>query len=108
MANTDVFGSSAVAAGLISLTVWQSYEAYQTAAPAWHDLHKSGNDLELLQELVDADVMVGIVTFTAAAGASWLMKSWVPLILATVAFGLMVGYAHDLYNDNRSPLTTGR
>ena len=87
------------AVGLVSLLL-ETTKIYRQAAPPLPDLRSAQrNDPYTLQLLVDADITVGIPALAAGALASWLMRSWWPLIIVTVAMIALAGYHHSILYD---------
>lgn len=93
--NTALAGAAAIA----GFSVWQMYEAYSRNAPDLTTLRKAQNDPAVLQDLVDADVTVGLVAVVAGGAASWLSRSLTPLIIVVAAFGTVALYHHLILAD---------
>lgn len=84
-----------VAAGLIGVAMWEIVKAYGSAAPSLTDLRRAEtDDVDHRQRLLDADIMVGGLALIAGAAASWLMRSWVPVVLSALAFVWVSGWHH--------------
>jgi len=82
---------------IAGFALWEMYAHYRDTAPKLCDLRDSSGDaVRPRQELLDADLLVGGLTFLAAGAASLLSKSWVPLALGSVGFGLVSLYYHQV------------
>jgi len=87
------------ATALVGL-VWSANDAYQTACPSLKELREApANDPETLQRLIDADMTVGIPALIAGAVASFVMKSWLPLVIVIVACVAIGAYHHSILSD---------
>lgn len=83
------------AAGLIGVALWQMSEAYRETAPPLTDLRRSDPDcVDHRQRLLDADILVGGLALIAGTAASWLMRSWVPILLVSAGYAWVAGWHH--------------
>ena len=74
------------AAAITGIAVWELSKAYQRFAPALGDLRKADCDeTDSRQRLLDADMCVGGLAILAGGAASWLSRSWVPLVVIALA-----------------------
>jgi hypothetical protein len=91
---------SAAAVGIAGWGVWSLHTAYTNMAPGLSTLRDSDSstDTNTAQKLLDADVTVGSLALLAGGFASYLMGSWLPLILVGSAFGILCGYHHLAYS----------
>lgn len=83
----------ALAIALVGTAVFQLASLWQDTAPTLGDL-RSSTDLGTKQKLVDADVVVGIVAFTAAIAIAWLTKDATAMIVILATYGLLAWYYH--------------
>lgn len=96
----DIPAYEILAATALATLVWEASKGYRAACPPLADLRNArSNDPALLQELVDADITVGIPTILAGAVASYFMKSPWPIVIVIVALGAMAGYHHSILSD---------
>lgn len=83
------------AAGLVGVAVWEMYRAYGATAPSLGDLRRADRDcMDHRQRLFDADLMCGGLALAAGGAASWLTRSWVPILLVGAAFAWVSGWHH--------------
>lgn len=83
------------AAGLVGVALWQLAEAYRDTAPPLGDLRRADRDcVDHRQRLLDADLMVGGLALLAGSAASWLMRSWIPLVIVALGFVWVSGWHH--------------
>jgi hypothetical protein len=85
-------------AGAVALTgfaVWELFDTYTTLAPSMSELRGTHrDDTGARQRLMDADMCVGGIAVLAGSAASYLSRSWIPLVLVTVALGWVSWYHH--------------
>ncbi len=84
-----------LASGLIGVGIFELANLWQNLAPPISDL-RSSNDIAFKQRLVDADVVVGLVTLTGGIAFAVLTKDPTIMILMFVTFGVLAGYYHQI------------
>lgn len=83
------------AAGLVGVALWQLAEAYRGHAPGLGELRRADRDcVDHRQRLLDADLLVGGLAILAGGAASWLTKSWWPILIVGAAFAWVSGFHH--------------
>lgn len=96
----DANTTDALAATALAGLVWEVGKAYRSACPDIPILRESdSNDPKVLQLLVDADFSVGIPALVAGGIASWLMRSWAPVVIVAVALAALSWYHHSILHD---------
>jgi hypothetical protein len=83
------------AVGLVGVVIFQVHDVYTKHAGPLDDMRQaSGGDLSSQQQLRDADVLAGNMTMLAGGALSIAVRSWYPLALAAVSFGIVSLYYH--------------
>ena len=96
----DIPAYEILAATALAGLVWEATKSYRAACPSLADLrHAPSNDPTLLQELVDADITVGIPALLAGAVASYFMRSPWPIVIVAIALVATGGYHHSILSD---------
>ena len=94
-----------LAATALIMLIFEGTKAYDSATPDLRELREApANDPDTLQTLVDADITVGIPVLLAGVVASVVMRSWLPIVVTTVAMLAVGGYHHSILSD---PTTKG-
>lgn len=89
-----------VAAGLVGVALWQLAEAYRSTAPSLGELRRADRDcVDHRQRLLDADIQVGGLALLVGGAASWLTRSWVPVVLVAAGFAWVSGWHHVVMAD---------
>jgi hypothetical protein len=85
----------AAAAGLVGVALWQLAGFYRDTAPPLGELRRADPDeVDHRQRLLDADLMVGGLALLAGGAASWLMRSWIPIVIVALGFAWVSGWHH--------------
>lgn len=83
------------AVALISITVLEVFRTYQATAPKLTDVRKAPNDDWLMaQQLLDADVMSGLLVGVMGLAGVVLMRNRWPLLFLVCTWLLVMGYYH--------------
>lgn len=91
------------AIAVISFTVLEVFRTYQSNAPKLTEIRKTRKDDWLMaQQLLDADVMSGMLVGVMGLAAMALMKNRWPLVFLIVTWVLVAGYYHAV---RRGPST---
>lgn len=85
-------------AALIGFAIWELHKAYTSQCPDLRTL-RWNDDPRTLQELVDADISVGIIAVIAGVGGSLVMRSWAPAVIVSLTYVGMVVYRHSILSD---------
>ena len=81
------------ASALLGISVVEVLSTFREVAPSLSDVRSSTSDNpKTNQGLLDAEIMGGIVALVLAGGASFLMKSPLPLLLSSVGLFLITQY----------------
>lgn len=87
--------NTVVSVALVGFALWETANAYGQFAPSLSDMREAkGFDVCSRQQLLDCDVMVGGIAFMAGGLASWLSRSWLPLLVTIAGFLWISGYHH--------------
>lgn len=82
------------AAALTGFAVWELQKCYVGMAPTLTELRDANGDAtEWRQKLLDADMCTGGLALLAGGVASWLSKSYVPLLVVAAAM-LWISFYH--------------
>jgi hypothetical protein len=85
---------------LLGFAVWETHKAYREAAPGLAELRKcstgSGDYYTQRQNLVDADVTIGLVGLGAGIAAAIMTKRLEPLIFIMATLGTVAWYHHSV------------
>lgn len=85
---------------LLGFCIWETHRAYRECAPALSELRECPADSDQYytrrQQLIDADCTVGLVAIGAGLSASYMTKSWQPLILVMATLGAIAWYHHSV------------
>lgn len=83
------------AAGLVGVALWQLAEAYRETAPKLGELRRADRDcVDHRQRLLDADLLVGGLALLAGGAASWLTRSWVPIVIVAAGYAWVSCWHH--------------
>lgn len=83
------------AIAVISFTVLEVFRTYQSNAPKLTDIRKARKDDWLMaQQLLDADVMSGMLVAVMGVAAVILMRNRWPLLFLVATWILVAGYYH--------------
>lgn len=83
------------AIAVISFTVLEVFRTYQSNAPKLTEIRKAKNDDWMMaQQLLDADVMSGMLVAVMGLAAMTLMRTRWPLVFLVVTWLLVAGYYH--------------
>lgn len=95
---TNVDGAAiGIGISVAGFALWEMHERYSKVAPKMSDLRAAGGqDVGAKQQLLDADCMVGGLALLAGGTASWLSKSWIPLLVVMVGFAWTSYYYHGV------------
>ena len=101
MASIPLTSDVAVVA-LLGFSIWEVHKAYCVSAPNMHDLRNTnpGSDdyYTKKQNLIDADVTVGMVAFGAGLAAAYMTKRVEPFLLVAFTLGAVAWYHHSILN----------
>jgi hypothetical protein len=101
MSKVDVTDGAAL--GLVSFAVLEVFRTYQQCAPSLQDMRTADrNDWTTKQQLVDANVLSGIIVVLMGVGA-WVLigKKW-PLIFLLLTWGSTAGYYYLVHQGPRN------
>jgi hypothetical protein len=91
---------TATAAGLVGVALWQLVECYRDTAPPLGELRRADRDcVDTRQRLLDADLLTGGLALLAGGAASWLTRSWVPLLLVAAGYAWVSFWHHSVQRD---------
>lgn len=83
------------AIAVISFAVLEVFRTYQATAPRLGDVRKARNDdWQIAQQVLDADVMSGMLVAVMGIAGVVLMKNRWPLVFLVVTWLLVMGYYH--------------
>jgi hypothetical protein len=86
---------STAAAALVGLALWELARTYEEHAPKLGELRNGDRDsLEFRQRLLDADITVGGLALLVGGTASWLTRSWIPVVIVALGFAWISGLHH--------------
>jgi hypothetical protein len=85
---------------LLGFCVWEVHKAYREAAPGLPDLRECSQEsteyYTMRQSLIDADCTVGLVALGAGITASYMTRSYEPLVLVMSTLGAISWYHHSV------------
>lgn len=83
------------AIALISFAVLETFRIYQATAPKLPEVRKARSDDWLVaQQIMDADVMSGMLVAVMGIAGVVLMKNRWPLVFLVLTWVLVAGYYH--------------
>lgn len=85
------------AAAIVGFAVWELAQTYCGMVPNMQEL-RDATPGSMAQKLLDTDMCVGGLAAIAGGFASWLSKSWVPLVAVGLAFAWMSYYHRAAHN----------
>ena len=87
----------ALVIGLVGFGIWELHQAYSRVAPPIPILRATDrDDTACRQSLLDADMHVGGLALFGGAVASFLLRSWWPIVIVGAAFAYTSWCHHDV------------
>jgi hypothetical protein len=89
-----------VVASVVGLATFELWKVWNDSAPSISECRKSNrNDLEIRQQLYDADMVVGTLAVIIGTAFAVISKNMTVLILLVVMFGALSFLHHFLMNE---------
>jgi len=83
------------AIAVISFAVLEVFKTYKTTAPSLKDCRmKPADDWDTAQQLLDADVLTGMVVVLMGIAGVILMNKKYPLVFLVITWVVVAGYYH--------------
>lgn len=91
------------AIAVISFAVLEVFKTYKATAPSLKDCRlKDKNDWDTAQQLLDADVLTGMIVVLMGIAGVILMNKRYPLVFLIVTWVVVAGYYHLVRNSPNS------